>query len=320
MAKKNVTAVVKIQIPAGQASPAPPVGTALGPHGVAIMDFCKAYNARDRVPARHRGARRDLDLRGPELQLHHQDPAGPGDDPRGDQGSPRAPRTRGVTRQAPSPRPSSPRSPRSRCRTSTPTISRPPSSRSPVPPVPWASGSSTELSGVPDDRRSGVRIRCRDTDPYARTERIRRLGVPQPGRTSPGRSTDEGEHPERGSDMAQGKKYSDATKRFDREHEHTAGGGARSGQEPCLGRSSTRPSSWSYGWVLIPARPTRWCVAPLALPVRHRQGRAHRGLRPGRCRDRGHRGRSRHRRVPRTWRSRSRAGMLDFDLAIATPI
>jgi len=46
MAKKQVTAVVKIQIPAGQASPAPPVGTALGPHGVAIMDFCKDYNAR----------------------------------------------------------------------------------------------------------------------------------------------------------------------------------------------------------------------------------------------------------------------------------
>ncbi len=46
MAKKKVTAIVKIQIPAGQASPAPPVGTALGPHGVAIMDFCKEYNAR----------------------------------------------------------------------------------------------------------------------------------------------------------------------------------------------------------------------------------------------------------------------------------
>src|ERR671919_2303233 len=45
MAKKKVAAVVKIQTPAGQATPAPPVGTALGPHGVAIMDFCKAYNA-----------------------------------------------------------------------------------------------------------------------------------------------------------------------------------------------------------------------------------------------------------------------------------
>ncbi|MBM3662994.1 MAG: 50S ribosomal protein L11 [Actinobacteria bacterium] len=46
MAKKNVVALVKIQIPAGQASPAPPVGTALGPHGIAIMDFCKEYNAK----------------------------------------------------------------------------------------------------------------------------------------------------------------------------------------------------------------------------------------------------------------------------------
>jgi len=45
MAKRRVAAVVKIQIPAGKATPAPPVGTALGPHGVAIMDFCKQYNA-----------------------------------------------------------------------------------------------------------------------------------------------------------------------------------------------------------------------------------------------------------------------------------
>ena len=46
MAKKQVEAVVKIQIEAGKASPAPPVGTALGPHGIAIMDFVKAYNAQ----------------------------------------------------------------------------------------------------------------------------------------------------------------------------------------------------------------------------------------------------------------------------------
>jgi large subunit ribosomal protein L11 len=45
MAKKQVTAVVKIAINAGKATPAPPVGTALGPHGVNIMEFCKAYNA-----------------------------------------------------------------------------------------------------------------------------------------------------------------------------------------------------------------------------------------------------------------------------------
>lgn len=45
MAKKRLAAVVKIQIEAGAATPAPPVGTALGPHGLNIMDFCKAYNA-----------------------------------------------------------------------------------------------------------------------------------------------------------------------------------------------------------------------------------------------------------------------------------
>jgi len=45
MAKK-VTGNVKLQIPAGKATPAPPVGTALGPQGVNIMEFCKAFNAR----------------------------------------------------------------------------------------------------------------------------------------------------------------------------------------------------------------------------------------------------------------------------------
>ncbi len=51
MAKKTVMAVVKIQIEAGKASPAPPVGTALGPHGIAIMDFVKAYNAQTEAQA-----------------------------------------------------------------------------------------------------------------------------------------------------------------------------------------------------------------------------------------------------------------------------
>jgi hypothetical protein len=45
MARRRVTAVVKIQLPAGAATPAPPVGTALGPHGVQTMEFCKQYNA-----------------------------------------------------------------------------------------------------------------------------------------------------------------------------------------------------------------------------------------------------------------------------------
>jgi large subunit ribosomal protein L11 len=43
--------VLTLQIPAGQANPAPPVGTALGPHGINIMDFCKTYNERTRDQA-----------------------------------------------------------------------------------------------------------------------------------------------------------------------------------------------------------------------------------------------------------------------------
>jgi large subunit ribosomal protein L11 len=57
MGKKKVRAVLKIELQAGKATPAPPVGTALGPHGVNIMEFCRAYNERtaqqagDVVPA-----------------------------------------------------------------------------------------------------------------------------------------------------------------------------------------------------------------------------------------------------------------------------
>jgi large subunit ribosomal protein L11 len=55
--KKKVRAVLKIELQAGKATPAPPVGTALGPHGINIMEFCKAYNEKtaqqsgDVVPA-----------------------------------------------------------------------------------------------------------------------------------------------------------------------------------------------------------------------------------------------------------------------------
>lgn len=45
MAKKNILAKIKIHIPAGEAKPSPPVGPALGQHGVNIMEFCKAFNA-----------------------------------------------------------------------------------------------------------------------------------------------------------------------------------------------------------------------------------------------------------------------------------
>ena len=51
MAKKKIAAIVKIQIPAGKATPAPPVGTALGPHGIQIMDFVKQYNAATEAQA-----------------------------------------------------------------------------------------------------------------------------------------------------------------------------------------------------------------------------------------------------------------------------
>jgi large subunit ribosomal protein L11 len=50
MAKK-IMAVVKLQVSAGAANPAPPVGTALGPHGVNIMDFCKQFNAKTQQQA-----------------------------------------------------------------------------------------------------------------------------------------------------------------------------------------------------------------------------------------------------------------------------
>jgi len=46
VATKEVMGQIKLQIPAGQATPSPPVGPALGQHGVAIMDFCKAFNAK----------------------------------------------------------------------------------------------------------------------------------------------------------------------------------------------------------------------------------------------------------------------------------
>src|ERR1041385_5276308 len=63
MGKKKVRAVLKIELQAGKATPAPPVGTALGPHGVNIMEFCRSYNERtaqqagDVAPAHRRPPR-----------------------------------------------------------------------------------------------------------------------------------------------------------------------------------------------------------------------------------------------------------------------
>ena len=51
MGKKKVKTVIRLQIQAGKATPAPPVGTALGPHGINIMEFCKTYNERTQAQA-----------------------------------------------------------------------------------------------------------------------------------------------------------------------------------------------------------------------------------------------------------------------------
>ena len=49
MAKKKITATIKLHVPGGQANPAPPVGPALGQHGVPIMEFCKTFNERTKA-------------------------------------------------------------------------------------------------------------------------------------------------------------------------------------------------------------------------------------------------------------------------------
>jgi len=61
MAKK-VKTILRLQIPAGKATPAPPVGTALGPHGVNIMAFCKEYNERTAKEAGSNYSCRDHDI------------------------------------------------------------------------------------------------------------------------------------------------------------------------------------------------------------------------------------------------------------------
>ena len=83
MAKKVLT-TIKLQAPGGQASPAPPVGPALGQHGINIMEFVKAFNAQTAERHGHHDPRRDHGLRGPLVHVRHQDAAGRGADPPGD--------------------------------------------------------------------------------------------------------------------------------------------------------------------------------------------------------------------------------------------
>ena len=74
MAKK-IRTVVTLQLPAGKATPAPPVGTALGPHGINIVEFTKSYNEKTAAQAGQVDPGPDHDLRGPQLHVHPQDPA-----------------------------------------------------------------------------------------------------------------------------------------------------------------------------------------------------------------------------------------------------
>ena len=78
MAKK-IQALVKLQCPAGAATPAPPVGTALGPHGVNIMEFVKQFNARTQSQSGM-----VIPVRGHDLRRSHASPSSP---------RPRRPRT-----------------------------------------------------------------------------------------------------------------------------------------------------------------------------------------------------------------------------------
>ena len=75
---KRVKGYVKLQIAAGKATPAPPIGPALGQHGVAIMNFVKEYNERTASHGRADRPGRDHGLRGPLVHLRHQDAAGGG--------------------------------------------------------------------------------------------------------------------------------------------------------------------------------------------------------------------------------------------------
>ena len=141
--KKKLAALIKLQIQAGAATPAPPVGPALGQHGVNIMEFCKAYNAATESQRGHVVPVEISVYEDRSLHLHHQDAAGRQADPQGRrhrEGLRRAAQDQG--RHA-HPRARSARSPSRRCPTSTPTTSTPPRRSSPAPPARWASPSKS---------------------------------------------------------------------------------------------------------------------------------------------------------------------------------
>ena len=144
--KKKLAAIIKLQIKAGAATPAPPIGPALGQHGVNIMEFCKEYNAatesqRGNVIPVEISVYEDrsftfITKTPPAAELIKKAASV-------DKGSPTPHKAKvAVADEGPGPR----RSPRPRCPTSTPTTSRPPRRSSPAPPGRWASRSAVKFS------------------------------------------------------------------------------------------------------------------------------------------------------------------------------
>ena len=181
MAKRKLAAIVKIQIPAGQATPAPPVGTALGPHGINIMDFCKAYNAATEsqrglvIPAEisiYEDRTFTFVTKTPPTPFLLRQAAGiekGAENPRTDKVGQGHARRRCA------------RSPRRRCPTSTPSTSTARCSRWPAPPARWASRGRlahprNPAGGRPRHRSTGPRGSFRGGDMASTARSLRRRG------------------------------------------------------------------------------------------------------------------------------------------------
>ena len=250
MAKKKVAAIIKIQIPAGKATPAPPVGTALGPHGVGIMDFVKQYNAATESQV---GTIIPVEITVFEdrtFTLHAEDAADAGAAAPEGRRSPRARPRRARPPPAPSPRPTSKRSPRSRCPTSTPTTSRPPRSRCAAPPARWASRSA-DAPGAP----------------AARSRHTRWSGITSPGGVRP-----EGDNHVRQEVRRRGEEVRPRPAVHARPRRSAWSSRWRR-------RSSTRPSRSPCGSGVDPRKADQMVRGTVALPERHRQGRPRRRVR-----------------------------------------
>ena len=282
MAKK-IRTVLTLQLPAGAATPAPPVGTALGPHGINIVEFTKSYNEKTPGQARPDHPGPDHDLRGSLVHVHPQDAARRRPPPQG-----------GRRREGLGPGPKRE------------TVGR--VSRDQVREI------AADQDGRPQRERprGGREGQVEGTAPLD-GHRGRRLGSPTHARRAThaeprtprergGRSAG---RQERNRDMAHGKKYLEAAKLVDRERVYSPDEAAqlvkdttfvgvrrhRRGPPPARRRSPPRrPDGPRHG------RP----------PARHRQRRPRRRLRPGRQGPGGAPGRRRRgrRRGPRRRRSR----------------